>query len=235
MSAPRTALLVLASVLVSTSPAFAEDFLSGGPGFNWSGLSAGVDVGYADADVGGVFDTFGAESPLGDLDVNGAAFGGHVGYDFQIGKWVLGVEADHMGLQGGSDSVLDDEDDIQKVRLKSLTSVRGKLGYAFGSMLAYGTVGWGQADYVFTVENGDDRAKFEQNGVVYGGGLAWAIAPQLSLRAEWLHYDVAKSYGDLDLSDSDGTDVEKFGDVDVVRAGLTWHLNGREAAAAPMK
>ena len=62
-------------------------------------------------------------------------------------------------------------------------------------------------------------------GVVYGGGLEWQIAYGVSVRAEYLHYDVGGiAYIPASFPASDNGDYVKFDDVDVVRAGVNVRL-----------
>lgn len=205
-------------------------------GFNWSGLYVGLDGGYAWGDVEGVFDSAGADSALSTLDTDSGLVGVHIGYDHQIGNFVIGVEGDYMEAFE-EDSLIDSEDDKQETGLESLTSIRGRLGYAFGPALIYATAGYAKADFELSVENETGEVEFDEDGVVYGGGFAWALAPNVSLRGEYLRYDVDGGRVDLRqrvLPDNDEGDFVEFDDIEVVRAGLTFHLNAPRHEA-PLK
>src|SRR5262249_3700484 len=65
--------------------------------YNWSGLYAGINGGFG----------WGSSSWDGipaSFDVNGGLFGGQLGYNWQFGPWVLGIEgdADWTDLRGNT-------------------------------------------------------------------------------------------------------------------------------------
>src|SRR5512137_1484801 len=152
----------------------------------WSGFYAGVNAGYGD-----VFDA------PGGLDISGGLLGFHLGYNYQIGSAVLGVEGDYMGswMEDGPFAV----DDI--------ASIRARAGYTFGNTLLYGTLGYAWAD---ASSLGSDSF----DGLVLGAGLDYKFSQNWSARVEGLQYWLDPSGGSVDALD-----------VGVLRAGLTWHLN----------
>ena len=136
------------------------------------GVFAGPEVGgQIGADVGGA----GGANATG---VNGGVYGG---YALQNGPIVGGVEADTQlssasgGAAGGTQT--------QNWR----ASVRARAGYAFGNVLAYGTVGpaWGTSNYS---RNGFNTDKSLQ-GYTFGVGGEVAITRQITARAELRHYE----------------------------------------------
>ena len=68
--------------------------------------------------------------------------------------------------------------------------------------------------------------RLRENGAVYGGGVEWKFTYGLTLRAEYLHYDVgASSYLPGGFPNVDGGDIVSFGDIDVARAGVSISLD----------
>ncbi len=212
---------------------------------SWSGPYVGADAGYTSGDVNGVFDSDGAHAPLNTLSTDGELYGAHLGYNFQTGNFVIGIEGDYTKVHG-DDSLIDEEHDAQSVDLDDLASIRGTIGYSFGKVLVYATAGYGFADFELIVENGRPdshriaRVEFDEEGAVYGAGLAFAIAPNVSLRAEYLRYDVGTRFNIADddvskISDADDGDFVEFDDIDVIRAGLTIHLGDLRREEAPLK
>ena len=79
-----------------------------------------------------------------------------------------------------------------------LASIRGRLGWAINNWLLYGTVGWGFSRFEFTENDAGApispaKLKLEDEGIVYGGGVEWMLAYGVSLRAEYLRYDLGHS------------------------------------------
>lgn len=162
--------------------------------------------------------------------------GGHIGYNFQRGNIVFGVEGDisYSDIENTLNySVYDKELDNflsenteKKIELDYLASIRARLGYASDKFLVYGTLG-----VAFTeVKGSTDRIEFEYpdtetqylsnssdeenlTGFVIGGGAATKLTDKISARAEALHYTFEKDDRGLDF------------DVTVVRGGLSFHLN----------
>src|SRR6202050_2239748 len=101
--------------------------------YNWTGFYLGLNGG------GGWGDSH--WEGTGHADLSGGQVGGTAGYNWQLGRTVLGLEADidwnHMQgstacpAWGGSCSTTE----------TWLSTVRGRAGYAFGSVLPYVTGG----------------------------------------------------------------------------------------------
>ena len=111
------------------------------PNFDWAGPHIGLQAG----GLWGTANTsFGLSSPDNTSPAGGFA-GGNIGYDFVVHKnWILGVEAD-ANFSNASDSgsapfFIGTYSYEQK--LDYFGTVRGRIGYAFGSNMIYGTGGW---------------------------------------------------------------------------------------------
>jgi outer membrane immunogenic protein len=182
----------------------------------WSGLYMGAHGSY------GWGRTAANHADLGNIDTRGGLAGIHVGYNWQNAQLVYGLEGDLSvgGPEGRRTfpvSGLDAES-----RARWTTSVRGRLGYAFTSMMIYATGGFAFASHDFSLNDGLTSMRVSEThlGYVVGAGLEWKVAPQMSLRGEALHYSFGeKSY------DFAGDKVPTRLDNTIVRAGLTFHLN----------
>lgn len=147
---------------------------------------------------------------------SGGTIGGGFGYDKQLGRGngvVIGIAADMraVGLDhtrnatvvAGYEYAL-----TARQRLDYLGTLRGRLGYAFGPMLVYGTGGFafggasasGQTEIVNVGLYDAGRHSGVETGAVYGGGIE-AILPRsftpsflaqdrLSMSVEYLRYDL---------------------------------------------
>lgn len=151
--------------------------------------------------------------------------GGHVGYNFGLGRTVLGIEADanydssdfSFSTAGGGNGSYD---------VDWNGTIRARAGLTFGPALLYATAGyaWTNASVIETTAAGASSSSDHHfDGVVYGAGIESYVMPNMSLRLEALRYDygadkltltgAANSVQELDPSDT------------VVRAGVTFHLN----------
>ncbi len=117
----------------------------------------------------------------GNVSTTGVAGGVFAGYALQNGPIVGGVEADTQVASVGGDG------HGGTLRQNWLTSLRARGGYAFGNVLAYGTVGpaWGTSNFS---RNGYNTDKSLQ-GYAVGVGGEVAINRQISARAELRHYE----------------------------------------------
>jgi outer membrane immunogenic protein len=171
---------------------------------DWSGLYAGINAG------GGGTANDGVVSP------SGGFFGGQIGYNWQGvlglgGNWVVGVEADIQA------SGIDDSVEGFKSSLNWFGTVRGRVGYAFGPTLVYGTGGFAFGE----VENtglGSDT----QTGWVVGGGVEHKFSPTWSIKAEYQF--ISLDAGDpangrsLGLVNGDRSEINTF------RVGLNYRF-----------
>lgn len=150
--------------------------------FTWSGLYVGAHVGYSWTDTDW-------QSAIGDATGNGAVFGGQVGYNWQSGALVYGIEGDISSTNISGDNSCG-AGFICSHSVNWMASVRGRLGTAFNSnrTLLYGTAGvaWADIDYATTAP----ASSFSQThvGWVVGGGLEHALTPNLTARVEYLYY-----------------------------------------------
>ena len=216
-----------------TQPAYAADVEAFE--FDWTGLYIGGHIGYGEADFSGEWDP--SEDPpldMDELNLDGWAAGAQLGYNHQINSFVLGIEGD-VTVTNWNDWAQhkDDGSDFSSSmagRVDLLASLRGRLGVAFDRSLIYGTAGVAIADASLdALDGGDDNVKFDFNdlGGVVGGGFEYAVADNVSLRAEGLYYffnDKKKFDDDGDVDSEDGDHV-KFDDAYVIRVGLNWLIN----------
>lgn len=184
-------------------------------GFSWTGFYGGVHLGYSAADIDH-FDVFGAGTVL-DHNVDGAIYGGQIGYNHQLDDLVLGIEAEVSGSDvdgnagaGGTARGFD---------LDVTYGVRGRLGYAMDQLLFYATAGVTIAEVDATSAFGADGDTHV--GFVVGGGAAWRLTELISLGVEYLYADYeTKSYA------MGGAPDDISFDTHTVRAVLNFHIPG---------
>lgn len=176
----------------------------GGGGWSDTKLTpAAVNVGgVAMPNVGGL--TFPAK-PSGGLG------GGHVGYNWQWGQVVAGLEGDF----DGADIKGTETTGTVAVKTDELASIRGRLGYSFlPNLLGYGTGGVGWAHTKLNFVNAGVNESLWQTGWVAGAGLEYKFYGNWIARAEYLHYG---------FDSGSTTSFTKVKDqLDVVRGGVSY-------------
>ncbi len=141
-------------------------------GSDWSGAYGGLSLGYGDVDADGV---------TGDFE--GATFGGHIGYNYDMGNVVLGAELEAVGTD-------DFVNDATGLELEQVLRAKVRAGYDAGAYLPYVTAGVAQA----TV-NGDD-----DNGYFYGLGVDYALSDSFTVGGEVLRHEFEDFNGGADIT-----------------------------------
>jgi outer membrane immunogenic protein len=142
---------------------------------DWSGFYVGA--------VGG----YGSEATSDPLGIKGGFGGGTVGYNWQFGTVVLGIEGD--GAFGDVSSSATDGGVSATAKVDSLATVRGRFGVTFDQILLYGTGGLAVADTkVSATASGITLSdNHTQTGWTAGAGAEWMFMPRWSLKAEYLY------------------------------------------------
>jgi outer membrane immunogenic protein len=180
------------------------------PECNWTGFYIGLNIGGQwghsedvdhDYNVGGLPPGF--DKPWG-YDESGVVAGGQVGYNFQWNWLVLGVEGEggYMDLNGrGHEPGSPGNDTVGKSDSDFFTTIRGRLGLAFGHWLFYGTGGGIGVNYetdviddcnVFPCGASLLRAHKQEFdwGWTGGGGIEYMLGCHWTIRAEYLRYQL---------------------------------------------
>ncbi len=141
------------------------------------------------------------------LNDTGFLGGAQIGYNIEAGNLVAGIEADIAYTSINTTSTFQQpfpccvRDTFMHQELSSLSTVRGRLGYAFDNILLYATGGLavGQVEYSFGltdasfVGGGFAGASNSKLAVGYTGGAGVEISfGQLSLKTEYLFYDLGQ-------------------------------------------
>jgi outer membrane immunogenic protein len=274
----KKVLLASVALVGLTAGAFAADLPSrrvapapyvAVPVFTWTGFYVGVNAGYgfsANDDnrnsVGQFVATPGSLSgPLGGYtgvvsngfsgsnSNDGFVGGGQIGYNYQMGNWVIGIEADAQYA---------DMNNTRRGQVVTLTpgvagfvgasnanfggidwfgTVRGRVGYAWDRLLVYGTGGfaYGGADD----NNNDGFGGFRGNnndirtGWTAGGGVEYAFTPNLTGKIEGLYVSLDRNASNGFIGTLGGVPVytTAFGrrnndtEFAVVRAGLNYKFS----------
>jgi opacity protein-like surface antigen len=164
--------------------------------WTWSGFYVGGHVGAA-LSITDIADPFGA--PLFGDNVRSPGFigGGQIGYNYQVGPTVFGLEADiSKDVSDGTNTCFAVSgftiSSTCRVRPDLYATLTGRLGYAAGPALLYakGGAAWtnGAVDVIFNVNARDRSASsssFDATGWTVGGGIEYALAPAWSAKLEY--------------------------------------------------
>jgi outer membrane immunogenic protein len=153
------------------------------PEFIWNGFYVGVNGG------GGWGRAWSDQT--GHFDTSGGVVGGTVGYNAQLGRWVLGFEGDIDWSNVGGSTANGCPAGNCSVQNNWLSTARGRVGYAFGSFLPYITGGLAVGDVNASVP-GFTGMDATQVGWTAGVGLEYAINQRWSVKAEYLRVDLGR-------------------------------------------
>jgi outer membrane immunogenic protein len=213
------------------------------PECNWTGFYIGVNVGgewghSEDSDFEwnfGVPNGFDGPKPWG-YDQSGVIAGGQVGYNFQWNWLVLGIEGDfgYMDVDGcGTEPGSPGGDTFGCTNSDFYTTIRGRIGFAWGHWLFYGTGGGiGLNLEKSATDNCDTGAcggglmhgsqEDFQWGYAAGGGIEYMIGCHWTIRAEYLRFEIDRD--DFHTTDTGGVHYKFDGDTEgnIVRAALNY-------------
>jgi outer membrane immunogenic protein len=219
--------LAAASIVATASTAQASDVYPWPPGYkdgpayvtaNWSGAYIGGNAGGArtsdkvtDLDGYGFFSSAMNEK-------TGVIGGGQLGYNFQRGSAVIGVEGD-IGVMDVTRTVTN----RLNVNLRDdfYADATGRLGYAFSRGLIYAKGGAaffeGSADVVNPGRSVTAAKSFV--GWTVGGGIEYKLASAWSIKAEYMHFDFG-----AENSTIEGFRYEHQLTAETVKAGINYFI-----------
>jgi outer membrane immunogenic protein len=175
-----------AAVAADMAPRYTKAPPMVSPATNWSGFYIGVMGGYASENAS---DDIGIPGVVADPRMKGGFGGGTLGYNWQTGQFVFGLEADAAFADINASATALGV--TVESRIRSLGTVRGRLGVAFDSVLVYATGGYAWADNRFSI-TAPPLSFSESNfhhGWTAGAGVEWMFAPKWSVKFEYLYRD----------------------------------------------
>jgi outer membrane immunogenic protein len=237
VSVAAAADLAVKAPVYKAAPAAVSDWtgfyigVHGGYGWGYSSIDT-PDFSYLEVDA-----KKGDTIQLGSFDASpkGGVVGGHAGYNWQYGHVVTGLEIDFSAtdiktaggvgtfyLECTGNGVIS-----RSLKFDELATARARLGYAvLPDLLVYGTGGlaWGHSELSGAVTAARQEAWLPQGsgfannfGWVGGGGAEYYLGHGFIVRAEYLHYDFAKTTYVTPAFTANAATT-----IDVVRAGLSY-------------
>ena len=194
-------------------------------GHDWTGFYVGAAAGGTIAYEHWHSPVFGTYT---NPDLAGVLVGGQAGYNYQMGRFVVGVEGDwdYTNARGGKacpnaffTSCENDAD--------QLGSVAARLGYTWNRALFYAKGGWAFGEVSaqgHSNPNGRTLASTTDwaSGWTIGGGMEFALTDRWSAKAEYMYYDLGTDRYTADASGTGQVDISTGGSI--VRVGLNYHI-----------
>jgi outer membrane immunogenic protein len=185
--------------------------------YNWTGFYAGINAGYG-------FGSSDWSAPAVSTKPKGFLAGGTVGYNWQSGAIVYGLEGD-FDWQNAKDHVTCAAVLTCETSSNWLATFRGRVGYAFDRWLPYITGGgaYGNIKASIRTAGGAQLASASDSelGWTVGAGLEYAFMGNWSAKLEYLYVDL----GSFNAAIAPAVDNVSFKE-NVVRAGLNYKFSG---------
>lgn len=191
-------------------PAKAPAYIT--PVYSWTGPYIGISGGgaFGHSDVG-------APLSSGNFNTSGGLVGGTLGYNYQMGQAVLGLEGDGSwsNIRGSGTCLVGTI--TCGVKNDWLATARGRLGFAVDRFMPYVTGGAAFGD-IKTSAAGFADSTTTKTGWTAGGGIEAKIAGPWSAKVEYLYVDLGRG-GSIGAPASDASFKSN-----IVRAGLNYHF-----------
>ncbi len=222
---------------------------------SWTGFYVGANAGYGQGDVNTSENSITTSGPLiglgpgpiqtfGGADrsytIDGALGGVQIGYNRQFSNFVVGLEADWQAanIRGSDafDASVAGPFYTSRPKLDWFGTLRGRVGYAFGSWMPYVTGGlaYGQTKSTLTIQPGPQSAPrgspFEATasavdvGYAVGGGVEVMLSPSWSLKAEYLRIDLGNNSSSFDYGAAGTATARASNPIDLGRGGINFRF-----------
>lgn len=162
--------------------------------YAWSGFYAGGQIGYSWGSERTRFIAANGAATAFSYDTDALFGGGHLGFNTQIGSFVVGLEGDVEALN--ADGSFSDPFGTGGVKRDWQASVRGRLGFAMDRFMIYATGGaaFTEFDQHF-VNLGTglrETTQTSRSGWTVGGGVAYAVTDRLIAGVEYRYTDFGR-------------------------------------------
>ena len=177
--------------------------------YNWTGVYVGINGGYGFGDS-----RFATPVATGDFNTRGGMVGATVGYNWQAGQTVFGLEGDldWSNVRGNTTCGIGLS---CETRNNWLGTARGRVGYAFDRFMPYVTGGLAVGG-VKNAITGAGESSTTKAGYALGGGVEAALAGPWTAKVEYLYADLGRTSAPL------GSDVRSK--TNTVRAGVNYRF-----------
>ena len=181
---------------------------------NWTGFYLGINGGYG-------FGTSDWDHPAVSIDASGGLAGVTLGYNWQTGTWVWGLEGDLDWADIKGDTTCGAG--TCEIKDEWLGTARARIGYAgWNNWLPYITGGAAFGGLKADNSLSGTTASKTQIGWTAGAGIEWAFRSNWSAKLEYLYADLGKF--DCSTSCSLVTPDDVSFKVNLVRAGINYRF-----------
>jgi outer membrane immunogenic protein len=216
----RKVLGLVGATLLLAGPASAADLAVKAPpqapvfmASPWDGLYIGGNVGYGSTDFNTTASALGASVSQG-VTGSGVVGGVQAGYNKQFGTFVLGLETDFDGT-----SISNTTDGVS-TKLSWFGTTRARAGFLLTPVLLF--YGTGGVAYGHVEQSGFGvSATTPGVGWAAGAGVQYALTPQWSIGAEYLHVDLDTGSANANIVGL-GASVSSKATTDLGRATLNY-------------
>ena len=197
---------------VSPAPIF-----SPGAPYTWTGFYAGLNAGYG-------WGSFHRAASTILSDTSGGVVGAQLGYNYQFGSLVVGLEGDvNASWLSGNRSPAAGV--ATRGSQDWFGTLRGRVGFAADRALIYGPAGYAGAQVKANIVNTVAVPAFVettsswQHGWALGGGIEYAFTNRISAKAEYLYMNL----GSRVLFPVNVPTASNYS-TSVIRAGVNYHF-----------
>ena len=185
--------------------------------YNWTGFYIGATVGYGTG-------TSDWDVPAVSMSPKGMMYGGTVGYNWQAGSFVYGLEADYSASNvnaslancGGVPGLTCETENTW------LATFRGRFGYAFDRFLPYVTGGGAYGNIRASLTPPGITSSESKFGYTLGAGLEYAFLGNWTAKIEYLYVDL----GSFDTAFIAPAVTNVSFSENVIRVGLNYKFGG---------
>lgn len=183
-------------------------------GYDWTGVYIGINGGYA-------WGTSDWSVPVTSTSPAGWLVGGTLGFNYQIGTFVLGLEGDYDWANINGSTVCAAPFTCG-TSSKYLATARGRFGIAFDRWLPFVTGGVAFSEINANGTIAAAAVSQQRTGWTFGGGLEYAFLPNWTVKAEYLYVDL----GNFDPGFAAPLVSSVSLKESVVRAGINYKFSG---------
>lgn len=164
---------------------------------DWTGFYVGAQAGYGwgrDKIHDESRSTSGTSDYSDRFNIDGITGGAHIGYNYQIDSWVVGLEGDAELEDVSGDNPDWPFGDKSTAKIRSQGSVRVRGGYVYGQTLLFAISGLALADIKTEYFDGANRDSYSKvkSGWTLGAGVECAFTEKWTARIEYRYADFGR-------------------------------------------